>query len=396
MRIIITDIGDSGDGIGRSDEGLVVFVPGTLPGDVAEVEITENNGRFAKGRLVSLAEKSPDRLDEPRCPNWEKCGGCPLMGLKYEAQLGWKQKKVEETLKRIAKLEDPVVRPIQGMDHPYYYRNKAEFAVEDGRVGYYAPKSHELVDCAGCVIQLPQAMQAAFDFKIMPVKGAQRLIVRTARTGELMAYYTYRDGTAKLFKGSNLIHDWVVTDRMDIKVEVGPEAFYQVNPSQCTRLYSVAQEYACLTGDETVLDLYCGAGSIGLTMAHMAKRIIGVESVKQAVIDANRNAVINGIVNAEFIHGKAEDVVPKRLQGVKAEVVVLDPPRAGCKPALLDTVAEIAPDRIVYVSCNPATLARDIAYLADKGYIFAEATPVDMFPHTLSIECAALLVYNIR
>ncbi|MBQ1418836.1 MAG: 23S rRNA (uracil(1939)-C(5))-methyltransferase RlmD, partial [Firmicutes bacterium] len=176
-----------------------------------------------------------------------------------------------------------------------------------------------------------------------------------------------------------------------LRFEISPASFFQVNPQQTGVLYSLAQQYANLSGSESVLDLYCGAGSIGLSMAGHCRRVIGVESVKPAVIAANRNAVINGIVNAEFLCGKAEEVVPQKLQGVKADVVVLDPPRAGCKPELLDTVAQIAPKRIVYVSCNPATLARDLKILGEKGYALQECTPVDMFPFTLGIESVSVL-----
>ncbi|MBQ2228432.1 MAG: 23S rRNA (uracil(1939)-C(5))-methyltransferase RlmD, partial [Firmicutes bacterium] len=191
--------------------------------------------------------------------------------------------------------------------------------------------------------------------------------------------------------GALIIEDTITTVLSTIKTEVGAQSFYQVNPQQTGVLYSLAQQYADLSGSESVLDLYCGAGSIGLSMAGHCRRVIGVESVKPAVIAANRNAVINGIVNAEFLCGKAEEVVPQKLQGVKADVVVLDPPRAGCKPELLDTVAQIAPKRIVYVSCNPATLARDLKILGEKGYRLKECTPVDMFPFTLGIESVSVL-----
>jgi 23S rRNA (uracil1939-C5)-methyltransferase len=177
-----------------------------------------------------------------------------------------------------------------------------------------------------------------------------------------------------------------------LKFEISPLSFYQVNPAQMVKLYDKALEYAGLTGTETVLDLYCGVGTIGLYCASKAKKVIGIESVKSAVLDANRNAVINGIVNAEFICGKAEEELPKLLaKGVKADVVILDPPRAGCDPALLDAVAQAKPDRIVYVSCDPATLARDIKILGEKGYRFVEAQPVDMFPMTAHVECVIMM-----
>jgi 23S rRNA (uracil1939-C5)-methyltransferase len=190
--------------------------------------------------------------------------------------------------------------------------------------------------------------------------------------------------------GKRTINDIIRTELAVLKTEVSPQSFYQVNPRQTEKLYGIVQRYAALTGGETVLDLYCGAGSIGLSMAGSCRRVIGVESVRPAVLDANRNAVINGIVNAEFICGKAEDIVPKRLQGINADVVILDPPRSGCKASLLQCVKDIAPERLIYVSCDPATLARDLKILAD-AFSFVEATPVDMFPHTRHVETVVLL-----
>ena len=179
---------------------------------------------------------------------------------------------------------------------------------------------------------------------------------------------------------------------MDLDFEISPLSFYQVNPVQTEKLYKKVSDYAALTGTETVFDLYCGVGTIGLTLAKNAKRVIGIESVKASVLDANRNATINGIVNAEYIHGKAEDKLPKLLdQGVQADLVILDPPRAGCDPALLEVVAAAGPTRIVYVSCDPATLARDIKILTQQGYRFVEAQPVDMFPHTAHVETVVLI-----
>ena len=208
---------------------------------------------------------------------------------------------------------------------------------------------------------------------------------------DLQSMYWADGEKSTLLAGSHVLEDTITTFLSTIKTEVGPLSFYQVNPRQTTVLYSLAQQYAALSGGETVLDLYCGAGSIGLSMAGSCRRVIGVESLRPAVLEANRNAVINGIVNAEFVWGKAEEAVPQKLQGVKADVVVLDPPRAGCKPSLLQTVADIAPKRIVYVSCNPATLARDLKILCGYGYGLTECTPVDMFPFTLGIESVCVL-----
>ena len=431
VSLKIEDLGTSGEGIGRAD-GLAVFVPGALPGDVVQAEITENKGRFAKGRLVCIEKSSEDRI-EPDCPYFGQCGGCSLRNYSYGSQLRWKEKAVREALKRIGGIEEPPVRPVIGAEDPLRYRNKAEFAVEKGLVGYYAPGSHRLIPIEDCLIQkepaaaLARALQAFL--KKHPKNIYRHLVVRTSEFGKVMAIVvvnkndvTHAQELADAFvssveepyelvslvvninkdplkrvlgdeciylAGPRVLKDVIRTDAGELNIEVSPLSFTQVDPAQCSRLYSKAQEYAALTGSETVLDLYCGTGTIGLSMAGRASRIIGVESVRPAVIDANRNAVLNGIVNAEFICGKAEEVVPKRLQGVRAQVVILDPPRAGCRQELLDTVADISPDRIVYVSCNPSTLARDVKILSSRGYSLAEATPVDMFPFSSHIEVVA-------
>ena len=418
VTIEITDISTQGEGIGKAG-GLAVFAAGALPGDRVLAEITEDKGRFATAQVLELLERSPDRV-EADCPNAGNCGGCALRCLKYEAQLRWKENFVRGALQRIGGFEDPNVQPIRGMDHPYDYRNKVEFAVEKGgRIGYYAAGSHTLCDYHGCRIAFPEAIAMADAFASHPVKGVKQMIFRRGSSGQTMAVivsdkqklsnleeliYALDDAAEDLrsvvwvdgakstvLAGAPIIEDTITTILSTIKVEVGAQSFYQVNPQQTSVLYSLAQQYADLSGSESVLDLYCGAGSIGLSMAGHCRRVIGVESVKPAVIAANRNAVINGIVNAEFLCGKAEEVVPQKLQGVKADVVVLDPPRAGCKPELLDTVAQIAPKRIVYVSCNPATLARDLKILGEKGYRLKECTPVDMFPFTLGIESVSVL-----
>ncbi len=433
VSLRIDDLGSAGEGIGRV-EGLAVFVPGAVPGDVVRAEITENRGRFARGRLVCIEKASPDRT-EPDCPYFGRCGGCSLRNLSYEAQLSWKEGFVRENLRRIGGIEDPLVRPIIGMEQPFRYRNKAEFAVVKGRVGYYAAGSRELIPVEDCLIQqdpacsLARALQAFL--KVHPKNIYRHLVVRTSQEGKVMAIVvvnknevTHAQELADAFSeavkepfelvslvvninkdtvnnimgpdclylaGPRVLKDIIKTGAGTLNIEVSPLSFTQVNPLQCGRLYSKAQEYAGLTGSETVLDLYCGTGTIGLSMAGKASRIIGVESVKPAVIDANRNAVLNGIVNAEFICGKAEEIVPKRLRGVKAQVVILDPPRAGCRPELLETVAGINPERIVYVSCNPSTLARDLKILSGLGYGFIEAAPVDMFPFSSHAECVTLI-----
>ena len=355
------------------------------------------------------------------------------------------------------------------MDEPFYYRNKAQFPISTGgiitrkggivenlgepAVGFYKPRSHEVVNCYDCMLQSPAAMAAADALRQFMEednitawderweKGLMRhLIVKTAfGTGEVMVILVINGkgipNAPKLIEllddaiyeaGFNLesvvinVNKKKTSEIMgdecipiagkptinevvgDLTFEISPMSFYQVNPVQMEKLYDKALEYAALTGTETVLDLYCGIGTIGLYCAKDAGQIVGIEVVKNAVIDANRNAVVNGIVNARYICGKAEEEMPRLLKvtdpgdeianAVKsANVVILDPPRAGCRPELLDAVVEVSPDRIVYISCDPATLARDIKFLGEKGYYFVEATPVDMFPWTSHCEVVSLL-----
>ncbi len=379
MRLTITDLGSQGEGIGRLDDGRVCFVPGAIPGETVEIEIIEDKGSYARAQGGVPAHPCG------------ACGGCPLLRMGYAAQLAWKEKHVRDCLSRIGGFSDPPLQPIRCMQDPYHYRNKAEFVIEGGRAGYYAPKSHDFVSCEPCVIQSEQAMRAAREFAADPVKNAERLVVRTSQTGEILAFTEQKSGYVLSWRGGRTMRDFIDTGLGRLAIEVDAFSFYQVNPRQTSVLYSLAQRYAAPDENATVLDLYCGAGTIGLSMAKHIRRLIGVESVKEAVLMANRNAVLNGIVNDEFICGKAEEIVPQRLQGLRADVVILDPPRAGCKPALLDTVAQIAPARIVYVSCDPATLARDLKLLCGRGYRLEEATPVDMFPHTAHVETVVLL-----
>ncbi len=422
MLVKITDVSSDGKGIGRTEEGRVVFVPGTLPGDTAEIELVapEKAGKkrgSADVKLLGIVDPSADRVDAP-CKYQAECGGCPLMGLSYEAQLAIKQKHVESALERIGGFKAGSDYVLRGILHiaradetgklkmPLRYRNKAEFAIQGNRVGYLKRGSHDLLEVDDCLIQDEKVKDAvlAKRAELKPTqKYFKRLTVRTNRQGNVMNITENSDGTATA--DCRILHDEIITDLGTLKTEVSPLSFYQVDPECCSLLYSRAQQYAALTGEERLLDLYCGAGSIGLSMASRCSRVIGVESVKSAVIDANRNAVINGIVNATFICGKAEDVIDTKLQGVKADVVVVDPPRAGCAKSLLSAIRRIAPERLVYVSCDPATLARDLKILcspasADEqghpecSFRLIEATPVDMFPGTLHVETVCCLYHQ--
>ena len=433
VRIAIDAVGAEGQGIGRID-GLAVFAPGLFPGDEADVRIEQVRKNYAIAAPESILNPSPDRT-EVLCPHASVCGGCAFQGWAYPAQLLHKENAVREALRRIGGFQDPNVRPIIGMGHPFAYRNKAQFAVHDSTVGFFSEKSHHVFSLSSCMLQSAPAVALARAFSSFledyPKNIYRRLVVRTAQTGEVMAVVVANkdsvphagalaerlDGAIKAphsleslvlnvnkeshkralgpdctpIAGASIIRDVLKTRDTELALEVSPLSFYQVNPLQTNRLYEKVADYAALSGWETVLDLYCGAGSIGLSLAGKAARVIGVESVRAAVLDANRNAVLNGIVNAEFIHGKAEEVVPKRLSGLRADVTILDPPRQGCVPALLEAVANLGPEKIIYVSCNPATLARDAKWLVEQGYALIEIQPVDMFPWTAHVECVVLM-----
>ncbi len=390
IQLIIEDIGAHGEGIGRS-EGRVVFVPGELPGDEVLARVVEDRGRFLRAELAELTHPSSERV-APLCPHAKSCGGCPLMELSYRAQLAIKEKQVRDALQRLGKIQNPAVRPMLGMENPWHYRNKARFALRGKRFGYLRRGTHELVPVASCPI-LPDEMVARAAEAAAQLPPGQRafahLTVREAAGGALMTILERRDGST--VSDCRVLSDTIETDLGTLKTEISPRSFCQVNPLQCGRLYSLVQEYAAPSGGELLLDLYCGAGSIGLSMAKKLGRLIGVESVGEAVRDAERNAAINGVANAHFLCGRAEEILPTRLQNVRADIVVLDPPRAGCDKGLLEQVARIAAPKLVYVSCNPATLARDLALLLSGGYRFIEAAPVDLFPHTLGIEVVAFL-----
>ncbi len=544
----IEDMSTSGEGIGRAN-GVVVFVPGTVPGDMAVVEITEVKRRYARGRVAELVRPSADRV-EPRCPYFGRCGGCTLQNMEYGAQLRLKEKQLRDKLVRIYGGEAPKPEPIVGADDPWHYRNKAQYAVyagsaivkKDGsvrnaerpRVGFYDGRERNIVECMACPVQSPAAEKAAdalrryigetalsvYDEKKR--KGRLRqMIVRTGfnsrevmvmlvvngrkipnpkRLTELMfqaidslndeieerltlqaqqqglASYadvetdenwyelksliinhnsnrTLREISTDLevIYGSNVITD----ESAGLIFEISPLSFYQVNPLQMEKLYNIILKFADLKGNETVFDLYCGVGTIGLCCARHAKYVWGIESVKSAVLDANRNAVINGIVNIQFIHGKAEEEIELLIERVRrennsntvndaadvqmiqmnrmdeeivsvaahhtygtdngagitegiADVIIVDPPRAGCRPELLRAIMNVSPEKIIYVSCDSGTLMRDLQYLTGlkpfedekdcvvmqrpkSVYKIERIRQVDQFLHTIHVETVVLM-----
>ncbi len=447
----IEDIGTDGEGIGRID-GIAVFVKDTVMGDKAKIKIIKAKKNYAYGRLMNIIEASPYRV-EPVCPNANRCGGCTIQHIDYKKQLDYKWNKVKNCLERIGGLNDieDKMEPIYGMNNPYHYRNKAQFPIardKDGKVniGFYASRTHSIVDTESCYIQaeindeIIRRVRAFIEDNNISTydeethKGIVRHVLTRVGfvTGEIMVCLVInggklpnsdkfvesladipnmtsisininRDRTNKIL-GNKCITLWgqdYITDYIDdVKYQISPLSFYQVNPTQTKVLYNKALEYADLNGDEIVWDMYCGIGTISLFLAKKAKKVYGVEIIPEAIDDARNNAKINNIDNVEFFVGKAEEVVPKQyekdMENKKASVVVVDPPRKGCDKVLLDTLVEMAPKRIVYVSCDPATLARDVKILGESGYEVRKVAVVDQFGHSGHVECVCLLTQTDR
>jgi len=441
IDVVFEDLTHDGAGVAKVD-GYPLFVPNGLPGEKAKVKVIKTGKGYGIGRLIELYEKSPYRVDIASSEK-NKYGGCQLEHISYEGQLQYKENQVRQVLTRIGKLEDVVVHPILGMDNPWHYRNKAQVPVgeKDGKLiaGFFKPRSHEIVDTNESLIQLPEINEAVQAVKEIcselgiPAyheeshKGVLRHIMARygQQTGELMVVIITRTAdlpqknklveeiVARLPKVKSIVHNvnskrtnvimgekttvlWgneVIYDYIgDVKFAISALSFYQVNPVQTKVLYDKALEYADLSGEENVIDAYCGIGTISLFLAQKARKVFGVEVVPEAIEDARRNAELNGISNAEFTAGEAEVVIPKWYkEGNAADVLVVDPPRKGCDEAFLQTIIEMKPKKVVYVSCNPATLARDLRILEDGGYKTVEVQPVDMFPHTTHCEAVAWL-----
>ncbi len=441
MELEITGLGSGGEGVGRYRE-IAVFVPGALPGETvrARAEFVKKN--FVNASLKEILKKSSDRV-APICPVYRECGGCQLQHLSYEAELREKQKQVEESLKRIGHLNDIKVMPIIGSESPLYYRNKMQVPVSGAggklQIGCFALNTHNVIDVQDCCIQKQKNNEIAAvvrnwmrQFKIAPYDEDRRTgIVRHimgrvgVQTGETMVcLVTARDTVPRLKelvkmlkaaipgiksvvqnvnpRSTNVIlgeKTKLVAGSPAIKDKIGPlqfnisaQSFFQVNSEQAEKLYNTALEFAGLQGKETVIDLYCGTGTITLFMARKAKQALGIEIVPSAVRDAKKNAMANHIKNADFLLGDAAVEMPKlAADGLRPDVVILDPPRAGCEERVLAAIAKVKPERVVYVSCNPATLARDLAYLHEQGFSVDKVQPVDMFSRTHHVETVVLL-----
>ncbi len=440
LELTITALGAQGQGIGRH-QGFVVFVPFALPGERVEVHIIKATASYAVGKLIAVLEASPDRV-MARCPVFGRCGGCQLQHLSYEAQLEHKRRQVEDALRTIGGVSIPVP-PTVGMAEPWEYRNKAIFPVGQGQdgveLGMYAPHSHTIVPTDCCPIQAAESegflaaiRQWARDWGVPAYdEETGRGVLRHAMlrsfgaTGQSMAVIVTAGDTlpaqdalvaalraavpslvgvvqninperTNVVLGQRERLLWgepsVVAQLSSLRFQVVPQSFFQVNTTQTERLYAIAGEFAALTGDELVVDAYCGVGTIGQSMASKAGRVIGIESVPQAVEEARRSAARNGIANVEYHCGRAEDVFASMAaDGLRPDVIVMDPPRRGCDEAFLQAVAQTHAPRLVYVSCNPATLARDVKILRGLGYELAAVQPVDMFPQTEHVETVVLL-----
>jgi 23S rRNA (uracil1939-C5)-methyltransferase len=442
VEIRIEDIGSEGEGIGRY-EGYTLFVKDTVMGDVALVQITKTGKTYGYARLVKLLEPSAYRV-EPKCPVAARCGGCQLMHVDYAKQLQYKEDKVRNCLTRIGGFAEIPMEPVCGMDEPYYYRNKSQYPVGRNKeggiaIGFYAGRTHDIIDTSHCFIgakvneEIIAVVRSFIEkYKLEPYneelhKGLVRHILTRVgyRTGEIMVCLIingkelpHKEELVESLKkivgmtsiclnvnkektnvilGDKMISLWgelFITDYIgDIKYQISPLSFYQVNPVQTKKLYDIALDYADLHGEETVWDIYCGIGTISLFLAQKAKKVYGVEIVPEAIEDAKKNALINNITNAEFFVGAAEEVLPTKYKEEKiyADVIVVDPPRKGCDQSLLDTILAMAPKRVVYVSCDPATLARDLKYLCEKDYELKRVRAVDQFSHSTHVETVVLI-----
>ena len=453
VTVEITDIGVSGEGIGHVD-GYTLFIKDAVIGDVVEAKVMKAKKNYGYARLMKVITPSEYRV-EPKCAFARRCGGCQIQEMSYDRQLVFKDQKIRGNLERIGGFTkdqiDTVMQPVVGMEHPFGYRNKAQFPFgtdKEGNpiTGFYAGRTHDIIantDCALGVEQNKEILEIILQYmrenKIKSYdektgKGLIRhaLIRYGFKTKEIMVCLVING--KKLPKAERLIEKLIqiegmtsitispntrrdnvimgdsyeilwgqgyITDYIgNVKYQISPLSFYQVNPVQTEKLYGLALEYADLKGDETVWDLYCGIGTISLFLAQKAKQVYGVEIVPQAIDDAKENAKINAIDNAEFFVGKAEEVLPEYYaeyerehngETAHADVIVVDPPRKGCDETLLETIVKMQPEKVVYVSCDSATLARDLKYLCANGYEIRMCRGVDQFPQSVHVETVCLL-----
>ena len=439
--INITGMGHNGEGVGKI-EGFTVFVDGAISDEIVEIKIIKIEKNFGIGKLLKIIKASEYR-EEPQCAIYNKCGGCNIQHINYMGQLAFKRQRVVDAVTRIGKLDNVIIHNTIGMDNPYRYRNKVQLPVGNNngkiQIGFYAPRSHEIIDMVTCHIQEEVADRISklirewmMKFKIqayneeLGIGSIRHIMIRKAfKTEETMVVIVTNNNELNYqkelidmlvdkvkniasiiqninVKKTNIILGekcktlWgkdTITDYIgEFQFKISPLSFFQVNPLQTEVLYNKALEYAELDGSQIVFDAYCGAGTISLFLAQKAKKVYGVEIVPEAIENAKENALNNSIFNTEFITGEAERIIPDLIEkGIKADVVVVDPPRKGCDKALLISIATMSPQRIIYVSCDPGTLARDLGILESIGYKTLEIQPVDMFPQTAHVECVVKL-----
>ncbi|WP_454306624.1 23S rRNA (uracil(1939)-C(5))-methyltransferase RlmD [Staphylococcus hominis] len=436
----VIDLTHEGHGVIKLDR-YPIFVPNVLIDEEVEFKVIKVKKNFAIGKLIKVLKQSEQRVIPP-CIYYEKCGGCQLQHMSYESQLKMKKQQVVNLFHKKAKLEETVIHDTIGMDYPWRYRNKSQLPVGKDKnnktiMGYYRQRSHDIIDMDSCLIQDEKQQELMNDIKqwlnelnvsIYNEKNKKGLlrhvVIRTSRyTNEVMIIFVTNG--SKFKEAETLVHRLTelypnitsikqninnshsnvimgkqsmtlygkdkITDQLSETIfEISDQSFYQINSVQTEKLYQKAIDYAQLSGNEIVLDTYCGIGTIGLYMAPVAKHVYGVEIVPLAIQDAKQNALINHFDNTTFECGKAEEVIIEwKQKGIEPDVIMVDPPRKGCDQVFIETLLELAPKRIIYISCNPSTQQRDAQLLANLYYL-KEITPVDMFPHTTHIETVAL------
>lgn len=441
LRLRVDGLAFGGAGVARAEGGIVVFVPGAVPGDEVDAAVTRRRRGWLEARVVAIVSPSPDRVP-PRCAHFGLCGGCKWQNYVYEKQLAWKERQVRDHLERIAGMPDPPVEPIIGMDDPWRYRNKMEYAFssfKDGalKLGLHRPGSFDyIIDIDHCHLQtekcneLRNAARAFFREKGLPAhvirrrEGLLRFFVVRNAGADIMAclvthtaaeFEPHKDefthaltsrfpelksllwnvnagmsgvaiaGEARVLAGESHIVDTI----LGLKMKISAGSFMQTNPAQCARLYGLLLEFAELNGDETVYDLYTGAAPIAMLLSRRARRVIGIESSAAAVADGRKNLAANGIENVELFEGEVEKALPERIASDPPDVVAVDPPRAGLHKDAMKALIAARARQVLYISCNPSTFARDAALLSEAGYTLSRVRPVDMFPHTAHIECVA-------
>ncbi len=438
----IIDMNHMGQGLARIDN-FVVFVSGALTGDRVKIKITDTKKNYARGEIIDIVKPSESRI-KPPCPYSKQCGGCQLMHMDYKEQLNYKRTRVVSEFRRAGvSFDEETVLDTIGMDEPYRYRNKTAFSVTEKNneieIGPYEQGTYNTVDIKSCLLQSKAADELVTSFKNLMKKYnieaydkktgkgiIRNIVIRNNQKNEqMLIIVTTRENfsnrvqllnelsqipniktivqninnkNTNLIMGSKtIIHygEGVIIDSIgDMSFNISPETFFQINSLQTEKLYRTAIDYAAISRDDICFDIYCGIGTISLMAAKKAKKVYGVEIVEQSIINARENAEKNSISNVEFHAGKAEEIIPELYkQNIKADIVILDPPRKGCGKEVIDTIINMAPGRLVYVSCNPSTLARDIKLLEGGGYKLEKTQPLDQFPWSVHVESIILMTY---